>query len=234
MPRTALVFGGNRGIGLAIARHLADRGDKVAVTYRTGEPPEGLFGVRCDVTDPEQITAAFAEVKAALGPVEVLVVNAGITRDRPLFTMTQDDFEVVLRTNLTGAFLATKLASRGMMRGRWGRIVLISSAVALSGAVGQTNYAASKAGLIGLARSLALEVAGHGITVNTVAPGFTDTDMVSAIPEDRRAVLLAQVPVGRMADPSEVAAAVGYLTGEDAGYVTGAVLPVDGGVAMGH
>ncbi|WP_103503892.1 3-oxoacyl-ACP reductase FabG [Streptomyces sp. SM14] len=234
MARTALVLGGNRGIGLAVARHLADRGDRVAVTYRSGEPPEGLFAVRCDVTEPEQITAAFAEVRAELGPVEVLVVNAGITRDRPLFTMTQQDFDDVLRTNLTSAFLAAKLATRGMMRARWGRVVLVSSAVALAGAVGQTNYAASKAGLIGFARSLAREVAGHGITVNTVAPGYTDTDMVAAMPEDRRTALLAQVPVGRMAEPSEVAAAVGYLTDETAGFVTGAVLPVDGGLSMGH
>ncbi|TQF02413.1 SDR family oxidoreductase [Kitasatospora acidiphila] len=234
MPRTSLVLGGNRGIGLAVARHLADRGDRVAVSYRGGEPPAGFFAVRCDVTEPEQLKSAFAEVNAELGPVEVLVVNAGITRDRPLFTMSQEDFDEVLRTNLSSAFLACKLATRGMLRRGWGRIVLVSSTVAMAGAVGQTNYAASKAGQIGFARSLAREVAGRGITVNAVAPGFTDTDMVAAMPEDRRNELLAQVPVGRMADPAEVAAAVGFLTSEDAGYITGAVLPVDGGAGMGH
>ncbi|MEW2065054.1 3-oxoacyl-ACP reductase FabG [Streptomyces sp. NPDC007002] len=234
MPRTALVLGGNRGIGLAVARHLAARGDRVAVSHRTGEPPAGLYSVRCDVTDAEAVADACARVKDALGPIEVLVHNAGITRDRPLAAMTAQDFEAPLRTNLLGAFHGVKPVLRGMMRARWGRIVLMSSAVALSGAVGQTNYAASKAGLIGLARSLALEVAGHGITTNVVAPGFTDTDMVAAMPEDKRQSLLATVPMRRMAAPAEVAAAVGYLTGEDAGYVTGTVLRVDGGIGMGH
>ncbi|MFF9865976.1 3-oxoacyl-ACP reductase FabG [Streptomyces sp. NPDC013953] len=234
MPRTALVLGGNRGIGLAVARRLADRGDRVAVSHRTGEPPEGLFGVRCDVTDPEAVTAAYARVKEELGPVEVLVVNAGITRDRLFVSMTQEDFEAPLHTNLVSTLHTVKPALRGMMRARWGRIVLVSSTVALSGAVGQTNYAASKAGLIGFGRSLALEVARHGITVNVVAPGYTDTDMVAAMPEAERTSLLATVPMGRMAAPEEVAGAVAYLTGEDAGYVTGTVLQVDGGVAMGH
>ncbi|MFI6107791.1 3-oxoacyl-ACP reductase FabG [Streptomyces sp. NPDC093595] len=234
MPRTALVLGGNRGIGLAVARRLADRGDRVAVSHRTGEPPEGLFGVRCDVTDPEAVSAAYARVKEELGPVEVLVVNAGITRDRLFVSMTREDFEAPLHTNLVSTLHTVKPALRGMMRARWGRIVLVSSTVALSGAVGQTNYAASKAGLIGFGRSLALEVARHGITVNVVAPGYTDTDMVAAMPEAERTALLAAVPMGRMAAPEEVAGAVAYLTGEDAGYVTGTVLQVDGGVAMGH
>ncbi|GAA2289376.1 3-oxoacyl-[acyl-carrier-protein] reductase [Streptomyces hawaiiensis] len=234
MPRTALVLGGNRGIGLAVARHLAARGDRVAVSHRTGEPPAGLFAVRCDVTDAEAVNEACAQVKAELGPVEVLVHNAGITRDRPFAVMTAEDFEAPLHTNLLGAFHGIKPVLRGMMRARWGRIVLMSSTVALSGAVGQTNYAASKAGLIGFARSLALEVAGHGIAVNVVAPGYTDTDMVAAMPEEKRQSLLADVPMRRMASPDEVAAAVGYLTGEDAGYVTGTLLHVDGGIGMGH
>ncbi|MFJ2396489.1 3-oxoacyl-ACP reductase FabG [Streptomyces sp. NPDC087843] len=234
MPRTALVLGGNRGIGLAVARHLAARGDRVAVSHRTGEPPEQLFGVRCDVTDAEAVTAACARVKEELGPVEVLVLNAGITRDRLFAVMTAEDFEAPLRTNLLGAFHGVKPVLRGMMRARWGRIVLMSSTVALSGAMGQTNYAASKAGLIGFARSLALEVAAHGITVNVVAPGYTDTDMVAAMPEEQRGSLLATVPMRRMATSDEIAAAVGYLTGEDAGYVTGTVLHVDGGIGMGH
>ncbi|MCX4578667.1 3-oxoacyl-ACP reductase FabG [Streptomyces sp. NBC_01571] len=234
MPRTALVLGGNRGIGLAVARHLAARGDRVAVSHRTGEPPEQLFGVRCDVTDAEAVTAACARVKEELGPVEVLVLNAGITRDRLFAVMTAEDFEAPLRTNLLGAFHGVKPVLRGMMRARWGRIVLMSSTVALSGATGQTNYAASKAGLIGFARSLALEVAAHGITVNVVAPGYTDTDMVAAMPEEQRRSLLATVPMRRMATSDEIAAAVGYLTGEDAGYVTGTVLHVDGGIGMGH
>ena len=234
MTRTALVIGGNRGIGLAVARRLADRGDRVAVSYRTGELPSGFLGVRCDVLEPDGLAAAFTRVKAELGPVEVLVVNAGITRDRLLLTMTQEDFEAPVRTNLTGAFLASKLAVRGMVAGRWGRIVFVSSTVAMSGAIGQTNYAASKAGLIGLCRSLARELASRGITVNTVAPGYTDTDMVATIPAETREALLATVPMGRMGVPAEVAAAVGFLTSEDAGYVTGAILPVDGGVGMGH
>ncbi|MEV2245995.1 3-oxoacyl-ACP reductase FabG [Streptomyces sp. NPDC049970] len=234
MPRTALVLGGNRGIGLAVARHLAARGDQVAVSYRTGDPPERLFGVRCDVTDAEAVAAACARVKEELGPVEVLVLNAGITRDRMFAAMTAEDFEAPLRTNLLSAFHGVKPVLRGMMRARWGRIVLMSSTVALSGAVGQTNYAASKAGLIGFARSLALEVAAQGITVNVVAPGYTDTDMVAAMPEEKRKGLLATVPMRRMATSDEVAAAVGYLTGEDAGYVTGTVLRVDGGIGMGH
>ncbi|MCX5051668.1 MULTISPECIES: 3-oxoacyl-ACP reductase FabG [unclassified Streptomyces] len=234
MPRTALVLGGNRGIGLAVARHLAARGDRVAVSHRTGEPPPGLFAVRCDVTDSEAVTEACTRVKAELGPVEVLVHNAGITHDGPLAAMTAEDFEAPLRTNLLGAFHGIRPVLRGMMRARWGRIVLMSSTVALSGAIGQTNYAASKAGLIGLARSLALEVAGHGITVNVVAPGYTDTDMVAAMPAEKRQSLLATVPMRRMATADEVAAAVGYLTDEAAGYVTGTVLPVDGGIGMGH
>ncbi|QEU92645.1 3-oxoacyl-ACP reductase FabG [Streptomyces kanamyceticus] len=234
MPRTALVLGGNRGIGLAVARHLAARGDRVAVSHRTGEPPEQLFGVHCDVTDADAVNAACTRVKEELGPVEVLVFNAGITRDRPLAAMSAEDFTAPLRTNLVGAFHGIRPVLRGMMRAKWGRIVLMSSTVALSGAVGQTNYAASKAGLIGLARSLALEVAGHGITVNVVAPGYTDTDMVAAMPGAQRENLLATVPMRRMATSDEIASAVGYLTGEDAGYVTGTVLRVDGGLGMGH
>ncbi len=234
MSRSALVIGGNRGIGRATAVCLADRGDRVAATYRTGDCPEGTLPVRCDVTSGADVERAVKEAAAAHGPVEVLVVNAGVTRDRLLFSMTEEDFEATLRTNLTGAFLAAKHAARGMIRNRFGRIVFVSSVVALSGEAGQTNYAASKAGLIGMARSLAREFGGRGITVNVVAPGVTDTDMVAVLTEEQQQKLLGRVPVGRMAQPGEVAAAIEFLTRDDSGYITGADLPVDGGMGMGH
>ncbi|SEG66306.1 3-oxoacyl-[acyl-carrier-protein] reductase [Thermomonospora echinospora] len=234
MSRSVLVTGGNRGIGLAIARELAAAGDAVAVTYRSGEPPEGLFGVRCDVTSAEDVDAAFGKVEAEQGPVEVLVANAGITRDTLLAIMKEEDFTSVLDTNLTGAFRVAKRAAKQMMRKRSGRIVLVSSVVGLMGSAGQTNYAASKAGLVGFARSLARELGSRNVTVNVVAPGFVDTDMTAALGEERHAVIKSLIPLGRIAAPEEVAKAVRFLASEDASYITGAVIPVDGGLGMGH
>ncbi|MFC8708933.1 MULTISPECIES: 3-oxoacyl-[acyl-carrier-protein] reductase [unclassified Streptomyces] len=239
MTRSVLITGGNRGIGHATALSFADAGHKVAFTYRSGEAPadlveRGCLGVRCDVTDPEQIELAFKEVEAAHGPVEVLVANAGITRDGLLMRMPEEDFAAVLETNLVGAFRVAKRATRSMLRARHGRIVLISSAVALKGETGQTNYAASKAGLIGFGRSLAREIGSRGITVNVVAPGLTATDMSAALDEARTKAILDQVPLGRIGRPEEIAATVAFLASDAAAYVTGAVLPVDGGISMGH
>jgi 3-oxoacyl-[acyl-carrier protein] reductase len=234
MTRSVLVTGGNRGIGLAIAHELKNDGDAVAVTYRSGAPPEGLYGVRCDVTSAEDVDAAFGKVEAEQGPVGVLVANAGITRDNLLALMTEEEFASVLDTNLTGAYRVAKRAVRGMMRRRYGRIILVSSVVGLLGSAGQANYAAAKAGLVGFARSLARELGSRKITVNVVAPGFVDTDMTRALPDARRAEILTQVPLGRYATTDEVAAAVTWLGSDAAGYVTGAIIPVDGGLGMGH
>ncbi|MBV2363739.1 3-oxoacyl-[acyl-carrier-protein] reductase [Streptomonospora nanhaiensis] len=234
MSRSALVTGGNRGIGLAIARELSAGGDQVAVTYRSGEPPEGLLGVRCDITDSAQVDAAFKQVEEEQGPVEVLVANAGITKDKVLAMMSEEDFSSVLDTNLTGAFRVAKRAVRTMMRQRSGRIVLISSVVGLAGSGGQTNYAASKAGLVGFARSLARELGSRNVTVNVVAPGFISTDMTAVLPEERQADIKKNVPLGRFGAPEDVARAVRFLTGEGGAYITGAVIPVDGGLGMGH
>ncbi len=234
MPRSVLVTGGNRGIGLAVARAFAAAGDSVAVTSRSGAAPDGLFAVRCDVTDDASVDAAFTEVEAHQGPVEVLVANAGITRDTLLLRMSAEDWAEVLDTNLTGAFRVAKRASKSMLRARRGRLVFVSSVVGMLGSAGQANYAASKAGLVGLARSLARELGSRGITANVVAPGFVDTDMTAALGDERKAQILAQVPLGRYADPDEVAAVVRFLASEEAGYVTGALVPVDGGLGMGH
>lgn len=234
MGRVALVTGGNRGIGLAIARALAADGHQVAVTSRSGEAPEGLRAFACDVTQQESVDAAFTAVEAALGPVEILVANAGITKDTLLMRMSEEDIEDVLQTNLVGAFRVAKRASRTMLRARFGRLIFISSVVGLSGSAGQTNYAASKAGLVGLSRSLARELGSRGITANVVAPGFVDTAMTQELTEERRAEILGQVPLGRYAVPEEVAAVVAFLASDVAGYVTGAVVPVDGGLGMGH
>lgn len=234
MSRSVLVTGGNRGIGLAIARELSSSGDAVAVTYRSGEPPEGLYGVRCDVTSVEDVDAAFSKVEAEQGPVEVVVANAGITRDNLLALMSEEEFSSVLDTNLTGAYRVSKRAVRGMMRKRHGRIILVSSVVGLLGSAGQVNYAASKAGLVGFARSLARELGSRNITVNVVAPGFIDTEMTAALGEERQEQIKKQIPLGRIAHPDEVAKAVRFLAGDDAGYITGAVIPVDGGLGMGH
>jgi len=233
--RTVLVTGGNRGIGLAIARAFAAAGDRVVVTTRSGQAPEGLAAVPCEVTDTASVDAAFAAAEGLLGgPVEVLVANAGITRDQLLLRMTDEDFAAVVDTNLAGAFRCARRASKGMIRLKRGRMIFVSSVVGLYGSPGQTNYAASKAALVGLARSISRELGGRNITANVVAPGFIDTDMTAALPEERRAAYLASIPAGRFAAPEEVAAAVRFLAGPDAAYITGAVIPVDGGLGMGH
>ncbi|GAA1978037.1 beta-ketoacyl-ACP reductase [Amycolatopsis minnesotensis] len=234
MGRSVLVTGGNRGIGLEIARGLAEQGHKVAVTHRGSGAPEGLFGVQADVTDSEQVDAAFKQVEEHQGPVEVLVSNAGITDDTLLMRMSEDQFSRVIDANLTGAYRVAKRASRGMLKARWGRFVFISSVVGLSGGAGQVNYAASKAGLVGVARSLARELGGRNITANVIAPGFVVTDMTDALNEDQRTKALAQIPAGRYAEPAEIAGAVAFLASDQAAYINGAVLPVDGGLGMGH
>jgi 3-oxoacyl-[acyl-carrier protein] reductase len=239
MSRSVLVTGGNRGIGLAIARAFAQAGDKVAYTYRSGEPPAeltdlGCLAVRCDITDTEQVEQAFKEVEERHGPVEVLVANAGVTKDQLLMRMTEDDFTSVLDTNLTGAFRVVKRANKAMLRARKGRVVLISSVVGLAGQAGQANYAASKAGLVGFARSLARELGSRNITFNVVAPGFVDTDMTRELPEQTRKDFLSKVPLGRYAEAEEIAGVVRFLGSDDASYITGAVIPVDGGLGMGH
>lgn len=229
-----LVTGGNRGIGLAIARAFADQGDQVAVTHRGSGAPEGLLGVRCDVTDEASVDAAFAEVEEAHGAVEVLVSNAGITDDTLLMRMSEDQFTRVLDANLTGAYRVSKRAARGMLRARAGRMIFISSVVGLTGSAGQVNYAASKSGLVGLARSIARELGSRSITANIIAPGFVETDMTAELGDKRQQEILGQIPLGRIARPEEIAAATTWLASDSAGYITGAVIPVDGGLGMGH
>ncbi len=234
MSRSVLVTGGNRGIGRAVASAFAQAGDKVAVTYRSGEPPDGVLGVRCDVTSPDDIDAAFAEVESEHGPVEVVVANAGVTRDTLVFRMSDDDWSQVLETNLTGSFRVVRRAAKSMLRLRRGRIIVMSSVVAMLGSAGQVNYAASKAGLIGMARSLARELGSRGITANVVAPGFVETDMTADLTEETRATYQGQIPLGRSCAPEEVAGVVRWLASDEAAYITGAVIPVDGGLGMGH
>jgi 3-oxoacyl-[acyl-carrier protein] reductase len=232
--RTVLITGGNRGIGRSIAEEFVIAGHRVAVTARSGEGPEGTLTVRADVTDAEALDAAFAEVEEKLGAVEVVVANAGITRDMLLMRMSDADFDEVVDTNLGGAFRVVKRASKGMLKARFGRIILVSSVVGLYGSAGQANYAASKSGLIGLARSITRELGSRGITANVVAPGFIDTDMTAALPEATRQQYLASIPAGRFASPAEVAKAIVWLASDDAAYISGAVIPVDGGLGMGH
>src|SRR3954468_15870456 len=234
MGRSVLVTGGNRGIGRAIAEAFVANGDQVAVTYRSGEPPEGVLAVKCDVTDPDSVESAFAEVEAAQGPVEVLVANAGVTQDTLVLRMSDEDWSKVIDTNLTGSFRVAKRAAKGMLRLRRGRLIFISSVVGLLGSAGQVNYAASKAGLVGMARSLARELGSRAITANGGAPGFVETEMTAVLPEDKQAEYEAQIPLGRYASVDEVAAVVAWLGSDAAGYVTGAVIPVDGGLGMGH
>ncbi|MEY9953496.1 3-oxoacyl-ACP reductase FabG [Leifsonia sp. EB34] len=233
-PRTVLVTGGNRGIGYAIAEEFLAQGHRVAVTARSGEGPAGALTVRADVTDAASVDAAFIQVEAELGPVEVVVANAGITKDTLLMRMSDEEFDTVVETNLGGAFRVVKRASKGMLKARWGRIVLISSVVGLYGSAGQVNYAASKAGLVGMARSITRELGARGITANVVAPGFIETDMTAALPEAQQAEYKKNIPAGRFASPNEVARVVAWVAGDDAGYVSGAVIPVDGGLGMGH
>jgi len=232
--RVVLVTGGNRGIGRAIAEAFVAAGHRVAVTARSGEGPDGTLTVRADVTDPASLDTAFSEVESQLGPVEVLVANAGITKDTLLLRMTDEEFDTVVDTNLGGAFRVVKRASKGMLKARWGRVILISSVVGLLGSAGQINYAASKSGLIGIARSLTRELGSRGITANVVAPGFIETDMTAELPEETQAQYRSQIPAGRFATPQEVANVVVWLAGDDAAYISGAVVPVDGGLGMGH
>lgn len=234
MARSVLVTGGNRGIGLAVARRFAENGDKVAVTHRGSGAPEGLLGVKCDVTESAEVARAFTEAEEAHGPVEVLVANAGITEDGLLMRMGDEQFRRVLDTNLGGAFRTARQAAADMVRLRRGRIVLMSSVAGLNGSAGQANYAASKAGMVGLARSLAREFGPRGITVNVVAPGLVDTDMSDRLSEKRRTQIVEGVPLGRIGRVDEVAGAVFWLASAEAAYVTGAVIPVDGGLGMGH
>jgi 3-oxoacyl-[acyl-carrier protein] reductase len=232
--RVVLVTGGNRGIGRAIAERFVAEGYRVAVTARSGEGPEGTLTVRADVTDSAAVDAAFTEVEAALGPIEIVVANAGVTKDTLLMRMTEDDFDSVVSTNLGGAFRVVKRASKGMLRARWGRIILISSVVGLYGSAGQVNYAASKSGLVGFARSLTRELGARGITTNVVAPGFIETDMTAALSEATQAEYKRSIPAGRFATPDEVAGVVTWVASDAAAYISGAVIPVDGGLGMGH
>ena len=234
MPRTVLVTGGNRGIGRSIAEAFAKQGDRVAITHRGSGAPDGLFGVPCDITDAAAVDAAFGAVEAEFGPVEVLVANAGITADTLLMRMSEEQFTTVLDTNLTGAWRCARRAATKMVRGRWGRMIFISSVVGLYGGVGQVNYAASKAGLVGIARSITRELGTRNVTANVVAPGFIETDMTAALPDERKAEYRKAIPAGRFATADEVAGVVTWLAGDAAGYISGAVIPVDGGLGMGH
>lgn len=234
MARTVLVTGGNRGIGLAIAEAFVKQGDRVAVTHRGSTAPAGAFGVTCDVTDPDAVDAAFTAVEAELGPVEVLVANAGITDDTLLMRMSEEQFTRVVDTNLGGAWRCARRAATRMVRGRWGRMIFISSVVGLFGGPGQVNYAASKAGMVGVARSITREIGSRNVTANVVAPGYINTEMTAALPAERQDEYRKVIPAGRFAEPEEVAGVVTWLASDAAGYISGAVIPVDGGLGMGH
>jgi len=232
--RTVLVTGGNRGIGRAIAEEFIALGYRVAVTVRSGEGPAGSLSVKADVTDSESIDSAIAQVEEKLGPIEILVANAGITKDTLLMRMTDEEFEDVINTNLTGVFRVLKRATKGMIKARFGRVILIGSVVGLLGSAGQVNYSSAKSALVGMARSVTRELGARGITANVVAPGFIDTDMTAELPEEQQAEYRKRIPAGRFASPSEVAKAVAWLASDDAAYISGAVIPVDGGLGMGH
>lgn len=234
MSRVVLVTGGSRGIGLATARHFASLGDQVAVTYNSSPPPDDLFGVKCDVTSNADVDAAFTAVEEKFGPVEILVSNAGVTKDGLLLRMGESDFVDVIDANLNAAYRVAKRASQGMLRARRGRMIFVSSVVGLLGSAGQANYAASKAGLVGLARSIARELGSRSITANVIAPGPVMTDMIAALSAERQEALTAAVPLGRMASPDEIASVIAFVASDAAGYITGAVIPVDGGLGMGH
>jgi 3-oxoacyl-[acyl-carrier protein] reductase len=234
MSRVVLITGGSKGIGLACAQHFASLGDKVAITYNSTKPTDDFFSVKCDVTSQAEVDAAFSAVEEKFGAVQVLVSNAGITKDLLLLRMSENDFTSVIDANLTGAYRVCKRATQGMLRARSGRIILMSSVVGLLGSAGQANYAASKSGLVGLARSLARELGSRSITVNVVAPGPVETDMTAALTEEQRTKMIDAVPLGRTATPQEIAGVVAFLASQDAAYITGAVIPVDGGLGMGH
>jgi 3-oxoacyl-[acyl-carrier protein] reductase len=233
-PRTVLITGGNRGIGYAMAEEFLAQGHRVAVTARSGHGPEGALTVTADVTDGASLDSALAEVEEKLGPIEVLVANAGITRDTLILRMSDEDFEEVINTNVTGVFRVVKRAIKSMVKGRFGRVILISSVVGLYGSAGQINYSSAKSGLVGFARSLTRELGGRGITANVVAPGFIETDMTAVLTDEQRSTYMAAIPAGRFAEPSEVAGVVSWLASDHAGYISGAVIPVDGGLGMGH
>ena len=234
MSRVVLITGGSKGIGLACAQHFASLGDKVAITYNSTKPSDDFFSVKCDVTSQADVDLAFAAVEEKFGTVQVLVSNAGITKDLLLLRMSENDFASVIDANLTGAYRVCKRATQGMLRARSGRIILMSSVVGLLGSAGQANYAASKSGLVGLARSLARELGSRSITVNVVAPGPVETDMTAALTEEQRTKMIDAVPLGRTATPQEIAGVVAFLASSESAYITGAVIPVDGGLGMGH
>ena len=232
--RVVLITGGSRGIGLATAQRFKALGDRVAITYNSSPPPEGFFAVKCDVTSSADVDDAFKAVEQHFGPVEILVSNAGMTKDMLLLRMSEDDFTEVIDANLTAAYRVAKRAAQGMLKARKGRIIFVSSVVGLLGSAGQTNYSASKSGLIGLARSIARELGSRSITANVVAPGPVATDMLAALSGDRREALTAAVPLGRLASPDEIAGTIAFLASSDAAFITGAIIPVDGGLGMGH
>ncbi|MBC9935384.1 MULTISPECIES: 3-oxoacyl-ACP reductase FabG [unclassified Leucobacter] len=233
-PRTVVVTGGNRGIGFAIAERLLADGHRVAVTARSGSGPEGTLTVSADMSDAASIDAAFTQIEAEYGPIEVVVANAGITKDTLLLRMSEEEFTSVIDTNLTGTFRVVKRAAKGLLKQRFGRVILISSVVGLYGSAGQINYASSKAALIGFARSLTRELGSRGITANVIAPGFIETDMTAALPEAQQKQYLASIPAGRFGQVSEIANTASWLASDQAGYISGAVIPVDGGLGMGH